>query len=812
MPRHIKIILITSLCLLVSKAVAQQVSGMVVDEKTQAPLPFVNIGVTGTRYGTSTNVDGKFTLQLPAGRSTLEFRYVGYESQSINVTSSPMVIRLREQATTLRELVVRSGANPAVRIIREAVAHREINDPENLPSFSYNSYNKLYGSLEENPTGPRLGRKLKPADSISFNRFIAGNHLFIAESYTRREFRKPNFSKEVVLGNQMSGIRDPFFSFLATDFQPFTFYKSYIELFGKSYLNPITPNSEQRYDFTLADAILRTADSLFVITFEPLPGKSFEGLKGQLYISSDGYALEHVLATPADDKVLIESHIQQKYEKVSGHWFPSQLNTELRFKQAGIQGHLLRYVSRSYITRVNFDAVTDKSFDVRNVTFDPEANHRSAEFWKDARIDSLGRREQHTYTYYDSLSQKLRGLNNMMGLMEGLMVGKLKAGKFYLPLDYLLKLNEYENVRFGLGIQTGERLSRIFQLDGYAGYGLRDKALKYGGGFQLNLQPERDMYLRASYRQDLSEPGSASFHSTPGIYRGNESFRMWLTSRMDSVLQKRLEFGFRPRRFSQLALYGMQENRRPTYGYHYVPQNEPGVDQRVFNITEIGLLARFAWRETYTQIGPNKIATEPASPHLQVRVSRAEQGWLDGAYGFSKIEFRFDYHFNIRGVGKTRFEIQSGKAWGTLPYPYLFNGKGSDESSSFKSMLYIPNYFQTMGLYEFASDQYAYLFIDHNFGRLTGTRSPYFRPELSLVQHIGYGSLQHPSDHIGLAVKSMDRGFFESGLMLNNLLRFKYVNILYYGIGAGVFYRYGPNALPVVSDNFAAKIQLTVSF
>jgi hypothetical protein len=58
----------------------------------------------------------------------------------------------------------------------------------------------------------------------------------------------------------------------------------------------------------------------------------------------------------------------------------------------------------------------------------------------------------------------------------------------------------------------------------------------------------------------------------------------------------------------------------------------------------------------------------------------------------------------------------------------------------------------------------------------------------------------------------MDRGFFESGLMLNNLLRFKYVNILYYGIGAGVFYRYGPNALPAVSDNLAAKIQLTVSF
>lgn len=812
MPYFKKTILILGLCLSVAEAIAQQVSGIVIDEKTREPLPFVNIGISGTRFGTASNIDGKFAIQIPKGQSILEFRYVGYEPQSIPATSSPMVVRLREQATSLREVVVHSGANPAIRVIRQAVANREVNDPEYLPSFSYNSYNKLYSYLEENPSGPSLGRKLKPEDSVAFAKFIAVNHLFLVESYTRREFRKPNFSKEVVLGNRMSGIKDSFFSFLATDFQPFSFYKSYIDLFGKSYLNPITPNSEQRYDFTLADTMLRSVDSLFIITFEPLPGKSFEGLKGQLYISSDGFALEHVMATPADDKVLIESNIQQKYTKVNGHWFPSQLNTELRFKQAGIQRHLLRYVSRSYITNINYDTIGARPFDVRNVTFDPEANHRSAEFWRGARFDSLSGREQHTYTYYDSISHKLKGLNSMMGLMEGLMVGKLKAGKFYLPLEHLVKINEYENIRLGLGIQTSERLSKYFQLDGYAGYGFRDKALKYGGGLQVNLQTGRDMYLRATYRQDLSEPGSIDFHTTPGLYRGDESLRAWLTSRMDSVVRQRLEFGFRPGRFSQIALYGMQENRKPTYNYHFTPQDEPGADHRLFNITEIGLLARFAWHETYTQIGPNKIATGAATPHLQIRLSQAGQGWLDGTYNFGKAEFRFDYHFHIRGVGKTRFEIQSGKAWGTLPYPYLFNGKGANETSSLQSALYISNYFQTMGLYEFASDQYAYLFIDHNFGRLTGTRSPYFRPELSLVQHIGYGSLQHPGDHSGIFFKSMERGFFESGLMLNNILRFKYLNILYYGIGAGVFYRYGPNALLRASDNLAFKVQLSLSF
>jgi hypothetical protein len=813
MPHHFHLSLFVCLSLCVGHAAAQHVSGIVIDEKTKSPLPFVNIGVSGTRFGTASNIDGKFSLTLPAGLTRLEFRYVGYEPTSVEATHAPMVVKLREQPTQLKEVVVHAGANPAIRIIRKAVARREQNNPENLSAFTYNSYNKLYSYLEEDPNGPTVGRKLKPADSAAFRKFIADNHLFMIESYTRRFFEQPNRSREVVLGNRMSGIKDPFFSFLATDFQPFSFYQEYIELFGKSYLNPLTPNSEQRYDFTLADTRLRPNDSIFVITFEPLAGKTFEGLKGQLYITSDGFAIEHVLASPDDSKALIESHIQQKYEKVNDHWFPSQLNTELRFKEAGIQKHLLRYVSRSYITNVNLAPETErKSFDVLNVTFDPEANHRSEDFWRHSRIDSLSPREQHTYTYYDSISHKLTGLNNMMGMMEGLMAGKLKAGKFYLPLEYLIKLNEYENVRLGVGLQTGERLSPFVQLDGYAGYGIRDHALKYGGGLQFNLNRGRDMVLRASYRQDLSEPGSSSFHSVPGAYRGDETLRQWLTSRMDSVTQKRIEFGFRPGRFAQVTGYGMQEHRKSTYGYHYTPQDDISINQKEFTIAEIGLLARLAWHETYTQVGPHKIATGSASPHIQLRLSQATAGWLGGLYTFGKAELRFDYEFKVRGLGKTRFEIQSGTAWGTLPYPYLFNGKGASETSSFKSALYIGNHFQTMGLYEFASDQYSYLFIDHNFGRLTGTGSAHFRPELSVVQHIGYGSIHHPGDHTGVTFKSMDKGFFESGLILSNLLRFKYVNVLYYGIGAGVFYRYGQYALPGVSDNFAYKLQISFSF
>ena len=58
----------------------------------------------------------------------------------------------------------------------------------------------------------------------------------------------------------------------------------------------------------------------------------------------------------------------------------------------------------------------------------------------------------------------------------------------------------------------------------------------------------------------------------------------------------------------------------------------------------------------------------------------------------------------------------------------------------------------------------------------------------------------------------MEKGFFESGVMLDNILRVKYINILYYGFGGGVFYRYGAYALPEKSSNLVWKLIVTVSF
>lgn len=83
----------------------QRISGVVVDQVTGEPIIGANVIVRGTMIGTSTDIDGNFSLEAPAN-SVLSVSYIGYLPQDIAATSSPMTIRLREDTHALDEVVV----------------------------------------------------------------------------------------------------------------------------------------------------------------------------------------------------------------------------------------------------------------------------------------------------------------------------------------------------------------------------------------------------------------------------------------------------------------------------------------------------------------------------------------------------------------------------------------------------------------------------------------------------------------------------------------------------------------------------------
>lgn len=90
------------------RMIAQQTStiaGVVVDATTGEPIIGANVLVKGTTNGTSTDFDGNFSLEVPAG-ATLVVSYIGYVNLEMKATAGKMTIKLREDTQALDEVVV----------------------------------------------------------------------------------------------------------------------------------------------------------------------------------------------------------------------------------------------------------------------------------------------------------------------------------------------------------------------------------------------------------------------------------------------------------------------------------------------------------------------------------------------------------------------------------------------------------------------------------------------------------------------------------------------------------------------------------
>ena len=85
----------------------QTISGTVLDQETQTPLPGANVLVPGTTVGTVTDIDGRYTLQAPAEATTLTFSLVGYRSEEVPINGRSSVdVTLAVEVQELGEVVV----------------------------------------------------------------------------------------------------------------------------------------------------------------------------------------------------------------------------------------------------------------------------------------------------------------------------------------------------------------------------------------------------------------------------------------------------------------------------------------------------------------------------------------------------------------------------------------------------------------------------------------------------------------------------------------------------------------------------------
>ena len=106
LPNWLRLIVLSLFIFHLSLSFAQydaHLTGHVLDERTGEHLPYVNVQIKGTNIGTVTDESGHYLLQdLPIGRQTVIFSYVGYETLELPVVMEEN--RTIELKATIREI------------------------------------------------------------------------------------------------------------------------------------------------------------------------------------------------------------------------------------------------------------------------------------------------------------------------------------------------------------------------------------------------------------------------------------------------------------------------------------------------------------------------------------------------------------------------------------------------------------------------------------------------------------------------------------------------------------------------------------
>ncbi len=814
-----------SVCFM-SFSYGQSLKGKVQNSQNGNPLAFVNIIFDESGRGVSCDIDGQFEIEDLKDIQNLHFTYVGFYDTTIsvkNINTNFIKIKMHPKSYHLSEVKIFPGENPAHRIIRLCVKNRKLNNPEKRTSFSYTAYHKMIftakstaehqadslvkgGNRFSMSSSPQEVQKLDSTsqlenDSIEWEKnFFKSQHLFMMESVTERKFKRPDKNYEKVIGTRVSGLKDPMFAMIATQFQSFSFYKPQIVVLDKNYINPISPGSLSKYLFLIEDTIYQGNDSVFVISFRPYKRKHFDGLRGVLYINTNKYAIQNVIAEPADTIANLSVRIQQKYELIKGnYWFPVQLNTDILFNTIMLNGQSLVGIGKSYLKNIKVDAPM-KGVRFNNVVLDidRQAAKQDTAFWNANRVMQLDSLEAKTYHVIDSVGNA-ENLDEKLWLLRTLGSGYIPWGPFNLAIDKFMQYNQFEGFRLGASVKTNERVSRWFQLGAYAAYGFRDYHWKYGGSIDFSLHRQSETHLSFTYKHDVAESAAQENFSKNSFYNA-DLYRNFLIEKMNYIDLLNVELSFRAlNNFSWKLGYSYFEKSRTLESS--IASN-PNIGSKTL-FQEAYIETRFAYKEKIVRNPIYQFSLGTKYPILNIRYTHGRyqnSGDQNTNPDYNRIDIKLSKSFFIRYLGKSSLTMQGGmlQTDKNMPWYQLYNGRGSYAAFYLES----PNSFGTMRMNEFLSDKYFSIYYRHDFGTLLFGEKR-FIPQPEFIANFTMGSLNTNSNYTNIQYQTLEKGYFESGIMFNSILNSGLTTI-----GVGFLYRIGPYAFIDEWDNFAFKFSM----
>lgn len=800
---NIKHILFTFVFLLlgVQRVSAQldTLHGKVYETFSNQTLSFVHITILPSGNEYISNIDGTFDIPFPAIGSTLTFERFLHRTVEIEISDNTV------PGDTLKVKLNRYLLFPALEptnpstfdLIKNTINLSAENNINKREQVEYNTYNKLTIDVGNINHVNDLLQRLRKGGLLKIDNLSGDQHLYIVESTATRKIKNKLNQLENVDALMSSGVRIPGVALLGTHLQHFNIYDDYVEITGKKYISPLANNnSTNKYHYTVIDTFLLENGLHYAVAFTPKKNKNFSALNGLLLIHSSDFSIRYVVASPAFLKKGL-TEVAVTYKEMDHILYPERQSLYLRgTENVGGLSPIIQSNTWYHYFQAN-KLFQPMQFDECILLYDEQAIQKDTNYWNQMRQVPATATDKNTYQYFENGMNTLM-LQKFLNLGQNIYFGKLTVGAFNFDLNKVINHNRAEGLRIGVGGNTNYRFSRIWQLSGFLGFGMKDNKFKYGFGIQKLLYKPSECYVGLNFSNDLQEAGGQQVAFETPQY-SSETLRRFLLSYMDYNKSITTYFKAHPLKYLDYKMSLSYQHSTPNYFYAY-----KGQEFEHINYAEWSNGIRFAFGEQEIRINDETIKLQSAFPIFYFNI---DKGFKVGnqPFKYTRYEFRIDQFIKIVDLGKTGIQMVGGVTTGIAPYSKLFVGKGSSKSAG----VVVHNSFETMGYNEFVANNYFGLFLSHDFGRMY-YRSRFFMPNFMILYNIGWGFLQHPEYHAGPPIKDYSKGYKEAGGFVNNILVLK-LSGLKMGIGAGVFFRYGTYQFEKTTDNAVFKFSLNLS-
>lgn len=774
-----------------------KVGGIVKDNNSQ-PLAYVSVYFKNSSEGIITNELGKFYLESDSKFDTLVISYIGFADKFISLKSATNLnlnIQLEED-NTLEEMKIYVGKtskkdNPALDILRKIWANKRKNGLYKFDQYQYSKYEKVEFDMNSIDSAFMKKRIFNGMEFI-FNHVdtssITGKTylpIFINEKASMIYGDNiKNKKKELVKGNKNSGFENNqhIISFINDLYVDYNIYNNYIRFYDKDFVSPLSTTGINVYNYVLADSTFIGNKWCYNIVFYPRR-KGELTFKGDFWVNDTTWAIKKInLAVSKGVNInwVKDIYVEQEFEVFDDSVFlltkdhmMTDFSISKKDESKGVYGKRTTYYKDH-----KFNVKRPDNFYTSEInTYDENVMARDDSFWETYRFEPLSEEEMGIYEMLDALKENKR-FNSYVNAVSILSSEYIQFGNFdYGPIFSSLGFNDVEGTRFRVGGRTYFGPNDYWRLEGFLAYGIKDDKFKYGISAKYMLDKRNRFMIYAGNRRDVEQIGASLSPIVDVLGRSFASSALFASgdnSKLSNINTSTAGLEIEPvknLKFSTSLNYKTLKTASPTFSLDYLDLTTGTIEQQLKQ-SEINVSVDYTPKRKYIGYGVDRIDVNYDYARLFVNYSLGVKGMLNGDFDYKKIQVFYKHPFWVGGFGRLTPIVEAGKTFGTVPLGLMSVIPGN------QSYFRIENAFSQLNYYEFVTDTYVTLHLEHNFEGRLFSRIPYLR-DLNLREIIGfrgaYGTVSDENKAINASninyVAPTDKIYYEYYVGVGNILK-----------------------------------------